>query len=153
MLEFGGRPVPETGCLEWRPINTAPLDESNVWVACADAMRPAFWSKHDRAWVDAVDGSCVSDRFTPTYWQPLPVLPPKASVQPEAPAGTEWPEYTTAVGEAGHAYLKSVSLDGRYHLSGIFRWYELWDALNRAARKTGSAPEDPHGDLPVELNP
>jgi hypothetical protein len=44
-----------------------------------------------------------------------------------------WPQYTTEIGDAGHKYLQSVSLDGRYHLSGTFRWYELWDALNRAA--------------------
>lgn len=49
-----------------------------------------------------------------------------------------WPAYTTAVGEAGSDYMKSVSLDGRYHLSGTFRWYELWDAMNRAAVKTSA---------------
>jgi len=43
------------------------------------------------------------------------------------------PEYTVAIGDAGDAYLKSVSLDGRYHLSGTFRWYELWDAMCKAA--------------------
>lgn len=45
-----------------------------------------------------------------------------------APTG----EYTPEIGEAGDRYLKSVSLDGRYHLSGRFRWYELWDAMRLA---------------------
>jgi hypothetical protein len=56
----------------------------------------------------------------------------------EPKAGHIFPPYTTAIGDAGDAYLKSVSLDGRYHLSGTFRWYELWDAMCKVARETPS---------------
>lgn len=55
------------------------------------------------------------------------------SPSPSETRAQVWPTYDSAIGEAGVAYLKSVSLDGRYHLSGTFRWYELWDAMNRAA--------------------
>lgn len=55
-----------------------------------------------------------------------------------------WPEYTNEIGEAGSAYLKQVS-PGGYHLSGMFFWHELWDALNVAAYSSQSARQSPQG--------
>jgi hypothetical protein len=49
--------------------------------------------------------------------------------------------YTAEVGEAGEQYIRSVAFDGRHHLPAQFRWSDLWDALNRAARS--AAPKDP----------
>lgn len=45
--------------------------------------------------------------------------------------GRSYPEYTNAIGDAGHKYMQRC--DGRIS-SGFFYWHELWDVLNAAAR-------------------
>lgn len=55
------------------------------------------------------------------------------------------PEYTREVGDAGEAYLKSVS-PGGYRLAATFRWSDLWDAMCKAARPEETTPKLENSD-------
>ncbi len=60
--------------------------------------------------------------------------------QPPVPA---LPEYNQNIGDAGEAYLKSRGFDVRF-LPGGFYWYELYEAMGKAAGLT-STKESEHG--------
>lgn len=46
------------------------------------------------------------------------------------------PEYTPALGEAGESYLRGVAFGGQHALPAMFRWADLWSAMNAAAGRT-----------------
>ena len=66
----------------WRPIETAPKDETDVLLYFPLTELPQYWDRiiiarfHDGHWVwqgRAVRG--YSDAYQPTHWQPLPDPP------------------------------------------------------------------------------
>ncbi len=47
-----------------------------------------------------------------------------------------YPNYESAIGDAGENYIKSCCIAiTPPALPGTFRWYELWDTMNNAARE------------------
>jgi hypothetical protein len=67
--------------LEWQPIETAPMDDTQVFIGSAGWIAIAhFWD--DRWWSYPVSGMRPEDpslgharKAHPTHWMPLPELP------------------------------------------------------------------------------
>jgi hypothetical protein len=73
---------------DWRPIATAPKDETFVllyfpdmnrpWQAEADGRVIGFWSEKYREWYHSeAAGNSLSEYAHPTHWMPLPEPPKK----------------------------------------------------------------------------
>ena len=64
----------------------------------------------------------------------------------------KYPEYTDAIGSAGEQYVRSVAFQGQHHLPALFRWSELWDAMNKAASSLETTDDfaDDHGSPIVD---
>lgn len=71
----------EAGRMNWRPIESAPKDGSNVLIIAASAYSPearvgwwndgwCFYSRPDRFWAAGVTGMVEA-----THWMPLPPPP------------------------------------------------------------------------------
>lgn len=78
----------------------------------------------------------------PQGWAILHAEEPLAlgTVEPESTIPPSFPEYTTAMGEAGASYVRSKTLRGDDPLPCTFRWHELWDVLCKASRPTAPVP-------------
>lgn len=79
---------------DWQPIETAPRDGTIIWLGGPRSLCVGYWAGHtDKCWRNWFKGSryenasmvkaCGRDVlmpepiwFVPTYWQPLPELPP-----------------------------------------------------------------------------
>lgn len=45
------------------------------------------------------------------------------------------PDYETVIGDAGDQYVRSVAYNNSHTLPAMFRWAELWVAMNNAAKR------------------
>jgi hypothetical protein len=62
---------------EWRPIESAPRDGTQVLLWAAGWRAPTTgWTYEDDPWQDCPFYSGLDQRFIPTHWMPLPE-PPK----------------------------------------------------------------------------
>jgi len=75
------RPREDSGVVdEWRPIETAPRDGSNVIVfePFSDPV-VAFFSQMNRKWLGPRDSYGDAEVMQPTHWRPLPQPPALAA--------------------------------------------------------------------------
>ena len=63
--------------MEWKPIETAPKDGTEILVWDKWDRTAAYWSEVDKIW--RVAGALEDDLATPTHWMPLPD-PPTAKI-------------------------------------------------------------------------
>lgn len=60
---------------EWRPIETAPKDSSEILVCGGYRHAVAYWDEDDEAWVSDYRGKGNGAYVEATHWMPLPELP------------------------------------------------------------------------------
>lgn len=61
---------------EWKPIETAPKDESHILVSDGKYVEKAYFDNELEKWIEAWDGDVdFHDLIHPTHWMPLPKPP------------------------------------------------------------------------------
>lgn len=62
--------------VEWKPIETAPRDETPILGVAGYEMATVYWFEDGEYWNLCVCGSFAEDaEWTPTHWRSLPKLP------------------------------------------------------------------------------
>lgn len=63
---------------EWRPIEAAPKDGTEILLGEGMSVEKGSWTEQDDGTGDWSDGECLPLRPTPTHWMPLPPPPGEA---------------------------------------------------------------------------
>lgn len=72
--------------MEWRPIDTAPIDGTIVWLYCSDNVQREGWFETGRnfdqpfndwtsGWETQGEYDVGYNSISPTHWMPLPEPP------------------------------------------------------------------------------